>query len=109
MQHEVSRPLSILDLGKGINNFDPCAAGGGKKVKFSLGGDPDDGLSLTHMGREIGAGDAEDLLCAPELDDIDDGVAEEMMRDYNFGGGEGDDAIAQGPDGKPKTRKEVRR
>jgi len=53
-------------------------------------------------------GDADDLLGAPELDDIEDDIAEEMMKDYNFGGGEGDDAVAKGPDGKPKSRKEVR-
>ena len=85
-------------------------AGGGKKVKFALGGEADGGgdagMSLTHMGKTIN--DADDLLGAPEQDDIDDDVAEEMMRDYNFGGGEGDDAVAKGPDGRPKTRKEVR-
>jgi hypothetical protein len=53
-------------------------------------------------------GDADDLLGAPELDDIEDDIAEEMMKDYNFGGGEGDDVVAKGPDGKPKSRKEVR-
>lgn len=90
------------------STFSIHAAGGGKKVKFSLGGDGDDGISLTHGGKSI-LGDAEDLLGAPELDDIDDAVAEEMMKDYNFGGGEGDDAVAKGPDGKPKTRKEVTR
>lgn len=43
---------------------------------------------------------------APDMDDIDDEIYEEVMKDYNFGGGE-DSEVAKGPDGKPKTRKQV--
>ncbi|GAX76160.1 hypothetical protein CEUSTIGMA_g3604.t1 [Chlamydomonas eustigma] len=78
--------------------------GGGKKIKFALGGEEDgEGTSLTHMGRSIS--EEEELMDAPELDDLDDETAEELMKDYNFGGGDG--SMVKGSDGKPKTKKEV--
>ncbi len=51
----------------------------------------------------------------PDLDDLDEDMLEELVAQYNFGGGEeggeggeGEGGVAaRGPDGKPKTRKQV--
>lgn len=51
------------------------------------------------------------VLQLPELDDLDEDVVEELVSQYHFGGGDGEGGEAgmgRGPDGKPKTRKEVR-
>ena len=40
---------------------------------------------------------------------MDDEVVEEVVRQYHFGGGEDEDGSGVGPDGRPKSRKEVSR
>lgn len=55
----------------------------------------------------------------PEFDDLDGEMVEDLVAQYHFGGGNGNvegeeqgagegQVAARGPDGKPKTRKQVR-
>ena len=84
------------------SHHDNRLGGGGKKVKFSLSRGEGEEEMLTHLGKSIS--EADDLAEAPALeDDVDEQELDDMMREYNFGGGE----EGKGPDGKPKTRKEV--
>eukprot|EP00955_Chlamydomonas_euryale_P055989 356275-Chlamydomonas_euryale.AAC.1 len=78
-------------------------AGSGKKAsKFSLGGGDEDSdgggeaLGLTHMGKSLA--DLDDLNDEPNPDDVDPDIMEEVMKDYNFGGGDDEGGDARGPD-----------
>ncbi|GIL50075.1 hypothetical protein Vafri_6396 [Volvox africanus] len=86
-------------------------------AKFTLSdGDGGDGGGLTHLGRSL-ADDIRGFMDRPEFDDLDEEMVEDLVAQYHFGGGgdaEGnaevggeEDAQARGPDGKPKTRKQI--
>ncbi|GIL77894.1 hypothetical protein Vretimale_6572 [Volvox reticuliferus] len=86
-------------------------------AKFTLSdGDGGDGEGLTHLGRSL-ADDIRGLMDRPEFDDLDEEMVEDLVAQYHFGGGgdkEGnaeqggeEGTQARGPDGKPKTRKQI--
>lgn len=82
------------------------------KFALSEAGYATEEAPLTHMGQSLA--DIDDFSKLPELDDLDEDVVEELVSQYHFGGGggggegEGGEAMGRGPDGRPKTRKEVR-
>ncbi|GLC45018.1 hypothetical protein PLESTB_001743300 [Pleodorina starrii] len=84
--------------------------------KFTLSEGDDGGEGLTHLGRSLSDADLRNLMDRPEFDDLDEEMVEELVAQYHFGGGGGGEggegegeegAAARGPDGKPKTRKQV--
>ncbi|GLI63095.1 hypothetical protein VaNZ11_005999, partial [Volvox africanus] len=87
-------------------------------AKFTLSdGDGRDGEGLTHLGRSL-ADDIRGFMDRPEFDDMDEEMVEDLVAQYHFGGGGGDEegnaveggeegAQARGADGKPKTRKQI--
>eukprot|EP00798_Chlamydomonas_sp_ICE-L_P032120 gene32120-16639_t len=81
----------------------------GSKSKFALAegaekGEEGDEGGLTHGGKALEDITEADLNEKLGLDDMDEEMAAELVRQYNFGGGP--DA-PPGADGKPKSKKEV--
>ncbi|KAJ9520210.1 hypothetical protein QJQ45_030150 [Haematococcus lacustris] len=83
------------------------AKGKGKKFALPEGEgseEGEEGLTLTHRGQALGDMDEFE---APELDELDEDMVADLVRTYNFGGGEEGGPESKGADGRPKTRKQI--